>query len=103
MDKEVIKNLNSIINEKNIKITELGEELSSIKLQVLRLQDQLAYARNVAKKVPQMQKELEQALEDRENALADADSLRRTVGQLNGQVSRSKPKGFFNRVLYLIR
>lgn len=105
-EKETVRNLNEQINEKNRQLADKDRQLSATNDQVLNvsaekngLQIKLIEAQQ---NVENLEKQVKQALEDRNTFLGENDALRRSNAQLKRRIEESKPIGFWARLRFIL-
>lgn len=99
MLKTTIDNLNQIINDKNRKIADQAGEISSLETEVINGRDRIASLTEQAKKVPDLQTQLEQALSDRNVCLTAQATQNKTIAQLrNSSYTTASSKVLLNEL-----
>lgn len=98
-DETLIANLNQQINDRNNDITQLNAQTNTFKTQVTALQTQVDTLTPIAKQVPVLQAELDQAINDRRIAQNASMAKDQTIASLK----QGLPKGFIARLKFLFQ
>lgn len=97
---KTIDNLNQIITDKNTQITGLNTTIQTQAKQIEDLTTSLSSKTPIAEQLPQCQKELEQAIEDRKGLNKQIDGLNKTISGLSGTSYKTvKSRTLINELL----
>lgn len=107
---QVIDHLNSTINDKNIQIASLQSQVDALTSQLADSQSKYQTAQEQAVKVPDLEKQLTQALKDRSAAWLETDQIKETsaqkIAELNKQITNltnNAPAVFFRWLVAKVR
>lgn len=102
-DETTISNLNQIINDRNNDITQLNATTMTLKTQLTSSQQEVDTLKPIAASVPDLKKQLEQALSDRTVCLQAEAKQQEKITNLEVQLAEGKPKGFFAKLIFLFK
>jgi septal ring factor EnvC (AmiA/AmiB activator) len=99
---DTVNSLNSIIKEKNTTIVNLQNQINNLINDNLNKDTRIQSLIEQAKKIPDLEKIIQQQESDRANYLAENQSLKQSVSQLQRRLDEKIPSGFLNRVFFLL-
>lgn len=92
-DEEIIKKLNSLINERNTTIAQLQNEVSTLKESVANNLERINSLTDQAKRIPDLEKRLAQAEGDRTICLSAQETQNRRIAQLENSSYKTMSTG----------
>lgn len=97
-----IDNENQTINDRNNDIVQLKAQNATLQTQLTASQDQVTTLTPIAASVPNLKEQLAQALNDRQLCLNKQGDTNKKIANLEAQIAAGKPKGFVNRLIFLL-